>query len=128
MSPLQDAVAHILSEMRRNGVETNEDIRAEVRELLKERLVKAEQQVFHDALTKFGHGREDMPTAKLIRVYQSGAFNLHHFAPGGICEVDEKGKVVPWETIRCPMCAPEGLRHDKATCDAKFEAMRKRSK
>lgn len=120
MSPIQKAVAHILSEMERNGTETNEEVRAEVRELLKEKLVKVEQQVFHDVLTKFG-GPQETSEKLQIRVYRSGAFMLHHFAPGGICEVDENNKVVAWETLRCPMCVEAGTKHSKSMCEARFQ-------
>jgi hypothetical protein len=99
MSHIQDAVAHILSEMRRNGVETTEEIRVEVRGLVKERLIETERWVFRRAMHRFHHPPQTYPpTEKDIQVYQSGAFNLRLFAPGGICEVDEKGKIVPWET------------------------------
>jgi len=128
MSSIQDAVAHILSEMRRNGVETSEEIRIEVRELVKAQLIEAERHAFGEAMRLYDPRPQPDPkdvTLKDIRVYQSGAFNLHYFAPGGICEVDEKGKVVPWETIRCPMCAPEGLKHSKSMCEAKYQRQRK---
>ena len=127
MSFIQDAVAHILSEMRRNGVETTEEMRVRVRDILKEKMFETERRTFCEAMSFFHHPPKVYPPTyeSRIQVYQSGAFNLHAFAPGGICEVDEKGKPVPWETIRCPMCAPEGLKHDKVVCEEKYQAMRK---
>jgi hypothetical protein len=124
VSFIQDAVAHILSEMRRNGVETTEEMRVKVRDILKEKMFDTERRTFREAMSFFHRPPEVYPPdyKRKIQVYQSGAFNLCAFAPGGICEVDEHGKPVPWETIRCPMCVEDDVKHDKDVCEAKYQA------
>lgn len=113
-SLIQKAATHILTEMQRNDVEITDEISDDVRWILKEKLYHFEREIWATCMSAFGK-KERPPsskeiTAKDIMVYQAGAFGLTAVAPGGILEVDECHKVLPWQPPRCLHCAEDGTK------------------
>ena len=130
-SLIQKAATHILTEMRRNGVEITDEITDEVRWILKEKLYLYEREIWGACMSAFSK-KESPPspkemTAEDIMVYQAGAFNLVAVAPGGILEVDERHKVLPWQPPRCPICVEDGTKHSKSMCEAKYQKQRRQN-
>ena len=104
---IQSAVDHILSEMAGNGVDISEEIRDLARDILKEKLFEIERKTFRELMFKFDTRKPTPPySANDVTVYQSGAFNLACFAPGGLVEVDGTGRPVPWEKPHDGVCEP----------------------
>jgi len=120
VSYLQDAVAHICAQVERNGLEVTEEIKLEVQDLLKERLIKTERDIFNSVLTLYGPAAFPDSKTERIRCYQDGAFNVQYFAPGGILEVGPEGRPVPWERLRCPICVEDNTPHGKI-CNVKYK-------
>ena len=97
-SPIQYTVERILEQAAANGVKITDTIRQDAREFLKAQLYQAGHETFKRIIAtrsttqKFSR---KVITAKDIVCYRGEAFNLVHFAPGGLTEVDPFGRPVP---------------------------------
>ena len=111
------AVEHLVRQMNKNGclIKSNDEVER-VREMVKDGLYRLEQHTFIDAMKWFNHKIPPAPphthtlsglSASDIQVYESGAFNLLAFAPGGIQEVGPDRRPVNWEPpVRMPTGNP----------------------